>query len=141
MTAQEEFWNWFIRIEPELFDFDPSQVAERERIFDELATELQKVDPDLTFEFGPNEPTREFVISAGRIKRAFPAVVAPASAAPPLDRPQITAFHPRRTAPEIVGVGDKRVESEGIRFSLRHNGKIAGICLFIPGFRNRLPNA
>jgi hypothetical protein len=79
MTAQEEFWNWFIRNEPDLFDLDPSQVAEQERIFDELATELQKVDPDLTFEFGPNEPTREFVISAG-IKRVFPAVVAPASA-------------------------------------------------------------
>ena len=135
MTTQEEFWNWFIRNEPDLFDFDPSQVAEREGIFDEVRTELQKVDPDLTFEFGPNEPTREFVISAGGIKRAFPAVVALASAAPALDRWQITAFRPRRTASEIVEVGDKRVESEGIQFSLRDNGKIAGIYLFIPGFR------
>jgi hypothetical protein len=28
MTAQEEFWNWFIRNEPDLFDFDPSELAD-----------------------------------------------------------------------------------------------------------------
>ena len=49
MTAHEEFWNWFIHHEVDLFDFE----ADREKIFDQLAAELQKVDPDLAFELGP----------------------------------------------------------------------------------------
>ena len=77
MIAQQEFWNWFREHEMELLDFE----ADRERVFDQLATEIQKVDPRLTFEFGPKEATREFVISAGGIRGAFPAVSALMAAA------------------------------------------------------------
>jgi hypothetical protein len=136
MTAQEQFWNWFVRHEPELFNFDPKLIVERERIFDEIAGELQKIDPDLSFEFGPNGmPRREFVISASGINRAFPAVVALASATPPLDRWQVTPFRPRRTPPHIIELGDKLVDPDDVQFSLRDNGKMAGVYLFIPGFR------
>src|ERR1700730_6959782 len=107
MTAQEQFWNWFIAHEPELFDFDPNQLAERERIFDELANQLQEIDPDLVFEFGPREPRREFVISAGGIKRAFPAVVSLVDAAPSLDRWNVTAFRPRRPLNIVVCQGKR----------------------------------
>jgi hypothetical protein len=41
MTKPEEFWNWFVQHGPELFAFDPDQESVRERIFDQLATELQ----------------------------------------------------------------------------------------------------
>jgi hypothetical protein len=82
MKAQEEFWKWFTQHEAELHDFDPGQDTEREKIFNKLAAQLQKVDPDLTFEFGPTEPGREFVISAGGMKRAFPAVASLVNAAP-----------------------------------------------------------
>ena len=134
MTTQEEFWNWFIQHEGELFDFDPRREAERERIFDELAGELRKVDPDLAFEFGPNELRREFVVSAGGIKRAFPAVVSLVSVAPTLDRWQVIAFRPRRP-PQVVEFRGKRVDPDDVQFSLLDNGKTAGIYLFIPGFR------
>jgi hypothetical protein len=133
MTAQEEFWNWFTQHESELFDFDPRRETERERIFDELASELQKVDPELTFEFGPNAPRREFVISAGGIKRAFPSVVSLAKAAPALDRWKVTAFRPRRP-PHIVEFRGRRVDPKDVQFSLLDNGKTAGIYLFIAGF-------
>jgi hypothetical protein len=86
MMGLEEFWTWFVRHEPELFDFDPTQEVEGKRIFDQLASELQKIDPDLTFEFGPKSPKREFVISAGGIRRAFAAVISLTTAAPALDR-------------------------------------------------------
>jgi hypothetical protein len=135
MTAQEEFWNWFVQHEAELFDLNPNRESERERIFDELGRELQKVDPDLAFEFGPNEPRREFVISAGGIKRAFPAVASLVDAAPHLDRWQVTAFRPRRIPSNVVEFRGKRVDPRGVRFSLLDNGKTAGIYLFIPGFR------
>ena len=135
MTAHEQFWKWFIQYETELFAFDPAQEIERERLFGKLASELQKVDPDLTFEFGPNEPRREFIVSAGGIKRAFPAVASLVDAAPPLDRWQVTAFRPRRTVSNVVQFREKRVDPRDVQFSLLDNGKIAGIHLFIPGFR------
>jgi hypothetical protein len=86
------FWNWFVDHEEELLTFE----SDRERIFDMLATELNKIDPALCFELGPNDPRIEFVISAGGIKSAFPAVSALVDAAPTLERWQITAFRPRR---------------------------------------------
>jgi hypothetical protein len=134
-NAQTNFWNWFIQREQELFDLDSNRVAERERIFDELASELQKVDPDLSFEFGPEAPRREFVISASGIKRAFPAVVSLADAAPALSRWQVTGFRPRRWPLHVVQIGDKRVDPDDVEFSLRDNGKMVGIYLFIPDFQ------
>ena len=66
-TSQDDFWRWFLAHESEYFEFDPVAVPERERLFDKLAAELNKLDSDLVFEFGPPETKREFVISAGGI--------------------------------------------------------------------------
>lgn len=131
MTRQQQFWKWFREHSNELFDFERDQ----ERIFDQLATELQKVDPNLTFEFGPKGAKREFVISAGGIKKAFPAVSALAQSAPALDRWQVTAFRPRRMSANVLEFRGKRVDPKTVQFSLLDNGKIAGIYLFIPGFQ------
>ena len=70
-TPQDEFWKWFAKHEAELYDFE----VDRKKVFDQLAVELSKINSDLTFEFGPKNPKRDFVISAGGIKSAFPAVV------------------------------------------------------------------
>ena len=133
MTSQQQFWKWFKEHDNELFDFE----RDRERIFDQLATELQKVHPNLTFEFGPKGVKREFVISAGGIKKAFPAVSALAHAAPLFDRWQVTAFRPRRMAANVVEFRGKRVDPKNVQFSLLDNGKVAGVYLFIPGFHEQ----
>jgi hypothetical protein len=130
-TAQEQFWNWFIQCEAELFDFE----ADQERIFDRLAAELKKIHPDILFEFGPKKTRREFVVSAGGIQVAFPAVTSLVNAAPTLDRWQVTAFRPRRTPLNTVDFRGKRIDPNDVQFSLLDNGKVAGIFLFIPGFR------
>jgi len=135
VMAEQEFWSWFVRHEDELFNFDPRQIDERERIFDALATVLNEVDADLAFEFGPNgESKREFVISAGGIKKAFPAVISLANAAPQLGRWRVIAFRPRRWPINVVELGSKRVDPKDVQFSLLDNGEKAGISLFIPGF-------
>ncbi len=36
MTAQADFCSWFVEHEEELFDLDPAEKVEMERIFDEL---------------------------------------------------------------------------------------------------------
>jgi hypothetical protein len=137
MTPLAQFWKWFRHREPELFDFDATCEAGRERIFGEIASQLHKVDPDLTFEIGPNgTPKREFIISAGGIKRAFPAVVSLTGAAPPLERWQVTAFRPRRSSVSAVEIRGKRVDPRNVQFSLIDNGKMAGLYMFIPGFQD-----
>ena len=136
MTAQQKFWNWFLQHEPDFFAFDPAQEAECERLFEGLASELGKVDPDLSFEFGPRGPRREFVISASGIRRAFPRVTSLVADAPRLDRWQVTAFRPRRTVSGVVRVEGRCVDAKDVQFALLDNGKIAGIHLFIPGYRD-----
>jgi hypothetical protein len=131
MSVQEAFWNWFIQHEAELLDYE----ADQERVFDLLAAELQKVDQHLTFEFGPKEAKREFVISAGGIKGSFPAVASLVSAAPTLPHWRVTAFRPRRTPLNAIEFRDKQARPEDVQFSLLDNGKIAGIRLFIPSFQ------
>ena len=131
MTSQQKFWDWFIQHEVELFGFE----SNREKLFDQLAAELQKVDPNLTFEFGPKKPRREFVVSAGGIKRAFAAVTSLVGVAPILSRWQVTAFRPRRSPLNSVEFGGKRVHPKDVQFSLLDNGKTTGIFLFVPGFR------
>ncbi len=136
MSPYEEFWNWFTDHEAVLFDLEKNQ----ERIFDKLIAALRRVHQDLAFEFGPKErekgkERREFVISAGGIKSAFPAVISLRDTAPDLPRWHITAFRPRRTTINIVEIGDKRVDPKDVQFTLFSDGKIAGLYLFIPDFR------
>jgi len=130
-THVEAFWRWFLQHEENLLCFEVDQ----ERIFDELMAELQKVDPNLCFEFGPKETEREFVISAGGIKASFPAVVSLAKAAPKLDRWRVTAFRPRRVTLNPIELGGKHMDPADVQFTLLDNGKIAGIYLFMPDFR------
>ena len=82
MKAGEQFWKWLIRHEADLFGLSFQRKDEREGVFDEIAARLQRVDPDVTFAFGPNAPRREFVIGAGGIKRAFSSVASLVGSAP-----------------------------------------------------------
>ncbi|HEX6802577.1 MAG TPA: hypothetical protein VF133_02775 [Terriglobales bacterium] len=136
MTPYEEFWDWFVRHETELFDFEKDQ----KRIFDKLLAALRKVNQDLVFEFGlkkqeEGKERQEFVISADGIKSAFPAVISLRNTAPDLPRWQITAFRPRRTTINIVEIGDRRIDPKDVQFTLLSDGKNAGLYLFIPDFR------
>jgi hypothetical protein len=132
MTPEEKFWKWFERNEEELLHFEVDQ----ERIFDRLASELQKIDPELTFEFGPLGTIREFVISAAGVKDSFPSVVSLKNSAPVLSRWRITAFRPRRSPLNTIEFRGKCVDPLEVEFILLDNGKIPGLYLFIPGMKN-----
>jgi hypothetical protein len=111
MTKEQDFWDWFIAHDAEFFTFDPGIEPERERLFDKLEVELQKVHPKLTFAFGPRGAKREFVISAGGLKSGFPAVASLVSAAPRLERWNFIAFRPRRPLPCVLEIGGGEVSS------------------------------
>jgi hypothetical protein len=126
----ERFWNWFTEHESQLYNLE----GDPEEMFDGLAAELQRIHPDLTFELGPRAAPREFVISAGGLKAAFPAVIGVVDAAPRLDRWKVIAFRPRRRPPNIVAFRGKSIDPNDVQFSLLNSGKTVGLYLFIPEF-------
>ena len=93
-SKEKRFWSWFKSNSKRLFSFEQNQEA----IFRELTAILAEVDHELTFEFGPiQDNRREFVISAGGIKKVFPVVEHLVASAPELPNWKITAFIPRRS--------------------------------------------
>ena len=130
-TPEQRFWAWFVANEERLFHFD----RDREAVFDLLGGALSLVHKDLTFELGPvSGGRRQFTISAGGIKGAFPAVVALADHAPPLDRWEIVRFRQRHRTLCDIELNGLSVRVAEVEFSLLRNGDAVGICLYLPGY-------
>jgi hypothetical protein len=131
MSAEALFWRWFVEHEDKFLHYE----RHGEALFDALASALQKVDSDLTFEFGPlKNGAREFVISAAGMKRAFPAVQSLTAAAPELRQWKVTAFRPRRPVGNIIEYGESRISPDDIQYSLLKGRGALGLYLFIPGY-------
>jgi hypothetical protein len=129
-TPEESFWKWFQKNENVLFDFEKDE----ERTLNALGTEMHKVNPNLTFEFGPKEDgRREFVISADGIQEAFPEVEALYATAPRLPRWKFIKFRPRRT-PSDISYGGVSVKAASVSVLVALNGRVADVTVFIPGY-------
>jgi len=131
-ASEDTFWKWFAKNEHRLFSFETNQEA----IFDELGAEMQRVNNDLTFEFGPVLPNgkREFVISAGGIKSAFPAVEALYNKAPNLKQWIWVKYRPRRTPISDIEFGGKQIGSGSVHYLLAKDETKVGIVLFFDGY-------
>jgi hypothetical protein len=130
-SAEEKFWRWFQKHEDDLFSFERDQ----DHVFDLLAARLQQVHPDLTFEFGPEEDgRRDFVVSAGGIRAAFPAVHSLVAAAPPLEKWLVVPFRPRRNPDVTLSFGDHSVSASDVLVSVEQDGERLGLTVIIPGF-------
>ncbi|OGN88900.1 MAG: hypothetical protein A2Z74_02290 [Chloroflexi bacterium RBG_13_46_9] len=128
-SREDEFWTWFQNNEHTLFNFERDQ----ERVFNRLIKAMRKVHPDLVFEFGPIENNkREFVISAGGLKSAFPFVERLYSRAPNLACWNFTKFRPRRTPMEIK-IGDIRVSPDDVEVTIQADGEKAGLTVYLRG--------
>ena len=127
------FWGWFQAHEAELFDFERDQEA----VFDRLTKAMGAVHKDLTFEFGPKENgCREFVISAGGLREAFPAVQSLYQARPKLQLFRVTAFRPRRDVINVVEFGGLRIDPSDVyyKFGKDSDPQKVGILLFLPDY-------
>ncbi|MEK6757388.1 MAG: hypothetical protein AABZ02_14645 [Bacteroidota bacterium] len=132
-SSEAKFWEWFQENEEKLFDFESNQ----ETVFAELARELQKIHPSLTFEFSSKEKDqRQFVISGGGMKEAFPAVIRLADAAPNLARWQIIKFRPRHSEPCTIGIGEFYCSSDEVEFTLVPEGQKVGVTLYLGDSKN-----
>jgi hypothetical protein len=133
-SSEANFWSWFTANESRLFTFESDQV----RVFDDLSKELRRVNGDLTFEFGPVKGgKREFVISAGGIRSAFPAVEALYGAAPPLQRWVWVKYRPRRLPINDLEYGGKKIRADDVRYLLAKDGDKVGIVLFFDGYSEK----
>jgi hypothetical protein len=129
-TPEQAFWSWFQKNEDSLFDFEKDQ----ERIFERLTTELHKINPSLTFEFGPKENgRREFTISADGIRNAFPAVEKLYASAPALPRWKLQKFRQRRQ-PSDISFRSVHVVVDGVKVVALRSGEKADIAVFMPGY-------
>jgi hypothetical protein len=129
-SKEEEFWAWFQKNEDLIFNFEKDQ----ERVFRKLQTYLQQVNRDLEFEFsGVKDNKREFVISAGGMRAAFPAVETLFKSAPVLPRWIFVKFRPRRE-PGTLMIGDVQAGPDDIEVALQPDGGKVGLDVFIKGF-------
>jgi hypothetical protein len=133
-SGEDVFWQWFQKNEGRLFSFEKNQEA----IFDEIGVRMRRVNPELTFEFGPvHNGKREFVISAGGIKPAFPAVEALYKKAPALPRWVWIKFRPRRDHINDINFGGKSIKADNVHYLLAEDGSKIGIVLFFDGYKER----
>ena len=129
-SPESAFWGWFQQNEVKLLDFEHN----RDAVFDQLAVEMHKVHPRLTFEFGPvTGGRREFVISAGGMRAAFPAVENLVAAAPPMKKWTITKFRPRGQPFDISYQGIK-VTAASVTVDIVREGAKARLTVLIPGY-------
>lgn len=129
-SPEADFWAWFQQNEDEIFNFESNQ----EVVFDKLAARMQKINPSLTFEFGPKEAgVRDFVISADGIKDAFPSVEKLYAAAPELKKWKVLKFRPRREPFDIKYQGIS-VQAASVTVSIKRDGLKAAITVLIPGY-------
>jgi hypothetical protein len=137
-SPDENFWKWFTKNQEMLFEFEKNQ----ENIFNKLSAEMRKVHPDLTFEFGPvmESGKREFVISAGGIKDAFPAVVKLYDSSPNLTKWIFIKFRQRREPLHDINFGGKFIKASEVSFKIFKDQDKVGLILFLDGYNDNEKN-
>lgn len=136
-TKEVVFWRWFQTNQERLYAFD----RDRERIFNDLSGAIKKVNPDLVYEFGPvrSDGRREFVVSAGGIRSAFPAVESLVSAAPKLDHWAFIPFRQRRSPLNDLSYSGRTVRAQDVNYMLfrDEDPKKVGVMLFFDDYSDR----
>ncbi|MCG8400650.1 MAG: hypothetical protein MJA84_03545 [Firmicutes bacterium] len=130
---EEQFWEWFKKKSNQFYYFEKNQST----LFQSLKTELDKIDPNLVFEFSPilEDGKREFVISADGIRESFPSVINLANNAPNMDLWKIVAFRQPKKEVSQITYENLNIKLDDIFFKYgKNNGKI-DLELNIRGFQ------
>lgn len=131
-NKQRYFWDWFSKNADTYFHFEKNQNS----LLKKLKSELEKINPCLTFEFGPifSDNTREFIISADGIKSVFPIVQDLVQHAPSLTKWRFIAFRQPHLGITQINYKGLILSFNDVYFQYaKDNGKI-GLELHIKGF-------
>lgn len=128
----QNFWNWFSKNEELYFHFEKNQ----EILFFKLKTELEKIHPDLVFEFSPifENGIREFVISADGIKSIFPIVIDLVKQAPTFKNWKVIPFRQPHDDVTAINYQDLTINFEDVFFRYAKDSGQIGLELNIRGF-------
>lgn len=133
-TKEQAFWRWFEKHQNDLYSFE----KDTEAIFDRLAAAMWEVNQDLTFEFGPilEDGSREFVISAGGIKEAFPYVETLHAAAPQFSKWKILKYRQRRDPINDLHYADREIKASDVHYVLFNDEdpQKLGLIVFFEGY-------
>lgn len=125
-----EFWDWFLQNGREIAAVRTGS----EPILHTIAENLRAVHPNLQFEMSvADDGLREFIVSAGGIREAIPAVEQLVSTAPEIPGWQIIAFKQRKQADRIE-IGGQSFGPEDVWFKSESHREHADIELYIRGF-------
>jgi len=131
ISKENLFWNWFEQNQNKLFNFEQNQ----DKIFNELTLQLHKIDPNLTFEFGPiNNNKRDFVISADGIRNTFPFVESLFKTKPVLSQWNIIKFRPRRDVFNQIKYNNLTVKPEDVYYIIERDNDKIGLNIFIKNY-------
>ncbi|MCX6344784.1 MAG: hypothetical protein NT018_06895 [Armatimonadetes bacterium] len=129
-SLEKRFWDWFGKNTNRLAAVKTCH----ERVCDELAVQMHKINKHLTFVFGPvKDGRREFIVSADGILSAFPAVKNLVAAAPDIPGWRIIAFRQPDSISARIRIDDHELGSEDIWFTASPNGDKFDIHLLIKG--------
>jgi len=130
-SAEGDFWRWFVLNEDRLF----ALAEAADPLMRELAERLQSCHEDLTFELSsPREGRREFAVSAGGIRDAFPAARALADSAPSLPRWTVFFLRQRKMLPVACMVNGATIDTASVQFHLAPQRDKIHVSLFLPGY-------
>jgi hypothetical protein len=135
-SKEEKFWIWFIENQSTYYE-QIENLDLREKIFDKLSTELNKIHKDLMFEFSPinDHGIRAFTISAEGNKKLFPLVVKLIKKAPQLINWKFSAFRQRVLGDDFqIKYRDFKIGYSDLFFKYRPDGKKIGLELNIRGY-------
>lgn len=124
-SPEDKFWKWFLSKEKYIFD-NADNLKVRESIYDDISTELQKIDKNIVFELAPIQKngTREFSISADGIEKSFPAVELLISKKPKIKNWNFAAFRQRIESEDLeIQYGNYKIGYDDIffRYSIEEN--------------------
>ena len=129
----DAFWQWFLSAEPRLrAAHGNGGMAELEAAVNEIGDRLNRVHPELCFEYGrADDGIFELILSAGGIRSLFSAVSALKQAAPEVPGWRIIAFRPRKASCAQVQLGEAVLEPEGLWYRLTPDADQADLDLFV----------
>lgn len=145
-SLEEQFWHWFrinstrmnivleAAMDKTFSDPNSKDVILMKKLFSELQTQFNKIDKNLTFEFGPvKEGKREFIVSADGIKATFPAVQKLVSAAPDLPDWKIIAFRPGGRLDSSIETPNGTLSPDDIWFAARLEAPKLALDVYVRG--------
>ena len=135
-SQEEKFWNWFVKNQSTYYT-DVGNKKVEEQIFNELSSQLVKINEELVFEFSPihENGIRELTISSEGIAEVFPIIENLIEKAPELENWQFNAFRQRIPGDNFeIQFGDLKIGYSDLYFKFGYDNDKIGIELNIRNY-------